>query len=521
NFRVGIVVWLTHSAVIIVVGVMVYHSRKQAWLAFDNQSKEMARRERTEMERDLSLERFGLIFRTNPLPMVAQSAHTGVILDVNPAFEQLYGHTKAAMVGKTDECLWAHGEERAHHLERLRAKQGSVKASATGKRADGSEFTAIIGSDISQGPTDRLLITTVTDISHERRLQAQLLSLAGGLVASTHEALFTPLTMHMAQAIEADTVVVSELQDSDRARTLAVWKSGRNEPNFVFEVGGTPCAEALEKSELCVRTLENADEEQHTKFLLGEGYRVCAGLALRSEDGTPIGLLNALWRHPFELPSETQALMTIFASRATAELLRLRSERALAQLNDTLEQRVVERTAELQTLNAELDSFAYSISHDLKSPLRAIDGFTQLLSERLATRMDPEERKLMDRILGATHRTANLMADLLALARVSQQPLLIERINLSMMAQEELAQCLAKHPRVNLVSRIELGLVVYADAPLTRLLLKSLIDNAVKYTRDQTHPLIEIGRAVNPPHNINEMAKAFFIRDNGAGFSMA
>ncbi|MEX1166559.1 MAG: hypothetical protein WEK74_06780, partial [Hydrogenophaga sp.] len=64
NFQVGIVIWLTHSAVIVVVGVMVYHSRTQAWLAFDNQSKELARRERTEMERDLSMERFGLIFRT-------------------------------------------------------------------------------------------------------------------------------------------------------------------------------------------------------------------------------------------------------------------------------------------------------------------------------------------------------------------------------------------------------------------------------------------------------------------------
>ena len=95
------------------------------------------------------------------------------------------------------------------------------------------------------------------------------------------------------------------------------------------------------------------------------------------------------------------------------------AERTLAQVYAQLYP--AEVAAELSKLNAELDSFAYSISHDLKSPLRAIDGFTQLLSERLESRLEPEEQQLMARVLGATHRMATLMADLLALARVNAQ----------------------------------------------------------------------------------------------------
>ena len=519
EIRVGFTVWLTHTAAFVVTGVMVYYSRMQAWVAFVNQSRELERRKRTEQERDRSQERFSRIFHSSPSAMVAQSVRSGLILDTNPAFERCYGYDKQSVLGRTDAFLWANTVERDQYLENMLIKRGSMQASVTALRSDGSQFIALVSSEISSDPGDRLLITTVVDITQERRRQAQLLSLASGLAAPCGTPLLQHLTRHMADTIGADAISVNECLSDKQLHTLSAWKDGQTLENhpLLDEVAGQDAVECIER---CMQSLDLVEHRHNAIEHAETGFEVCIGQALRDENGAPMGLLTAAWRRPIELSIETRSLIAIFASRATAELMRLRSERALEQLNQTLEQRVIERTAELQKLNAELDSFAYSISHDLKSPLRAIDGFTQLLSERLHERLDIEEQQLMERVLGATHRMATLMADLLALTRVSQQPIHIERLNLSLMAEVVLAQCLKKQPRAHLVSRIELGLFVHADAKLTQLLLKHLIENAVKYTRDQAHPVIEVGRISAEAGAKHTAPPIFFVRDNGVGFSM-
>ena len=164
--------------------------------------------------------------------------------------------------------------------------------------------------------------------------------------------------------------------------------------------------------------------------LVEGGFKAYIGHSLLDEDGSPIGLIHALWRHPVELDAPARALMTIYASRANAELMRMKRDREIRHLNQTLDLRVRERTAELQKLNAELDAFAYSVSHDLKSPLRAIDGFTQLLHESLDGRLDAHEQEVFGRILVATQRMSRLIADLLALARISQGQLHLSLIHI-------------------------------------------------------------------------------------------
>jgi PAS domain S-box-containing protein len=639
NFNVGTKVWVTHSAVLVVVAVLVFYSRSRARAAYQQQADELALRKRTEQERDRSMERFGRIFRTSPSPMVAQSARNGVILDVNPAFERCYGYTSAQVLGHDDSMLWAEPGQRAVFLQQLIEHRKIQHFDCIGLRSDGSTFNASVSSEMGNDPQDKLIITTIADvsaqiaslerlrrseerfskafnfsplnmtitrmsdgsfvevnrtedrvqgyqtadlrgkttldvgawldarerdafvarlrregrvnghdirmrhrdgtivdtrlwavaididgeecilsctvnISEEKRREALLLGVARGMTAETGKAFFGALTRHMALAMGADVVVMGELRADQRVHTLSVWKDGAPSDNFVYEADGSPCSQTLAQASLCVHENGLSQRFPGEAPLVGVRAEAYVGQSLRDEDGMPIGVLKALWRQPIALTTEMQALMSIFASRATAELVRLQRDREINHLNATLEQRVSLRTAELQKLNAELDSFAYSVSHDLKSPLRAIDGFTRLLGEQLEGRLQPDEEQLFERVLASTQRMSTLIADLLALARVSQGTMELVHTDLSAMAEQVLTGERARQPDRPLRWHIEPGLLSPCDARLARIALENLLGNAVKYTRDQPDPLIEVGRVPGTPGD-------FFVRDNGVGFNMA
>ena len=295
-----------------------------------------------------------------------------------------------------------------------------------------------------------------------------------------------------------------------------MWKDGGSSRNYSFDLGGTPCAEALNRPDLCVYESELTQRFPNYRGLADEGLQAYAGQSLRDEDGTPIGVLNAFWRHPVQLTNDTRALMAIFASRANAELVRLRRDREILHLNSSLEERVRERTAELRKLNAELDSFAYSVSHDLKSPLRAIDGFTQLLQEQLGERLTDEERLLFQRVLGSSQRMGAIINDLLALARVSQGSLQRMDVNLSELAEDVIRQERHRDPARIVQVKIAPGLMANCDARMARIVLENLLGNAWKYTRQQARPRIELSQVNTPPGE----APVFCVRDNGAGFEM-
>jgi signal transduction histidine kinase len=246
----------------------------------------------------------------------------------------------------------------------------------------------------------------------------------------------------------------------------------------------------------------------------GQAYM---GIALRDSDGTPIGILSVLWRNPIEPSADREALMSIFAGRTNAELIRLRRDREILQLNETLEQRVRERTAELTAVNAEMESFSYSVSHDLKSPLMTINGFTQILQKRLGNRLEPPEQQLFNRVLGATARMEQLTTDMLSLARVSRSDLHLEDVDLSAMARsvEEAERQRTPERRVEVV--VPGGITARCDAHLARIVLDNLIGNAWKYSRRADPARIEVG--VLPPRP--DGRTVLYVKDNGVGFDMA
>ena len=193
---------------------------------------------------------------------------------------------------------------------------------------------------------------------------------------------------------------------------------------------------------------------------------------------------------------------------------RRHAEAALRRFSAELEQRVAERTAQLEAVNRELESFSYSVSHDLRAPLRAVDGFSRALTEDYATRLDPEGMRLLSRIRIGANRMGQLIDDLLRLARLQRSQLLREPIDLSVLVHGIIAELRREAPDRLVDVQIAEGIVADGDHRLLALALKNLLDNAWKYSGRCPRARIEFGVAAD------SHGPVYFVRDNGAGFDM-
>jgi PAS domain S-box-containing protein len=187
---------------------------------------------------------------------------------------------------------------------------------------------------------------------------------------------------------------------------------------------------------------------------------------------------------------------------------RLRAEAQVRTLNRTLEARVSVRTRELTQANEELESFAYSVSHDLRAPLRSIEGFSRLLRERYGEALDDAGRAYLDRVRNASARMDELIDAILKVSRVGRSELKPRNTDLSRLAEEIVAELREQGPGRVIDVRIEPGLLAWADPALARNLLQNLFDNAWKFTAATTAPRIRLYRDDH----------AFVVEDNGAGF---
>lgn len=169
----------------------------------------------------------------------------------------------------------------------------------------------------------------------------------------------------------------------------------------------------------------------------------------------------------------------------------------------------------LQFSNRELESFSYSVSHDLRAPLRSVDGFSNILLKSYADRLDEQGRDFLQRMRAASQRMSQLIDDMLVLSRISRAELNKERIDLSALVETTVAQLRESFPEHTVETVIQPGIVVEADRRLVRIVLDNLLGNAWKFTGKTAHARVEFGGEVRDGH------MECFVRDNGAGFDMA
>jgi len=208
-------------------------------------------------------------------------------------------------------------------------------------------------------------------------------------------------------------------------------------------------------------------------------------------------------------PAPNQYACTFFDITA-----RKKAEQEITELNKNLEKLVKERTLKLEAVNAELDAFNYSVSHDLRAPIRSMEGFSKILLKNNENTLNEESKDHLNRIIKGAARMKDLVDSLLKISRISRRDLVKNKINISDLATNIFKTLRSDHPErlINVV--IEKDLFLYGDKKLFNIALENLIDNAWKFTSKVTDPRIELGSIKS------ESGVIFFIKDNGCGFDM-
>jgi PAS domain S-box-containing protein len=425
----------------------------------------------------------------------------GMHVFINPAYVELFGYEVASeLLGKPVFAVIApcSREEVAERIEsRARGENVPSCYEARGLRRDGTEFDFEVKVSLFEVEGRQHTLVIVRDISERKRAQCELQKAQTGLQERE-------LLLRRVMDANPNVILVK-----DRAGTILLANAA------LAATYGVQIRELVGKPHAELHRRWGMSEEEVTQWLGDDARVIDDGASLRMverythRDGT------LHWYSTRKLP------LTLGANRACVLIVsadvteQKNAEDKIRKLNGELEQRVEERTAALAQANKELEAFSYSISHDLRTPLRAIDGFAQIIREDYGDKLDEECDRLFGVICANTKKMEELINDLLEFARLARAEFQNETVNMRELAQSVIAELKALEPERKV--QITLGAMPEAkgDAAMLRRLLTNVIANALKFTRPRkSAAFVEIAGCCEGRQ------ATYHVRDNGVGFDM-
>jgi PAS domain S-box-containing protein len=440
--------------------------------------------------------KFAAVFFNSPDAMAISSFDDGTFIETNDAYEKLTAYRRDELVGHSGLSLgiFAYPAQRERLLAQLRAS-GSARDFEFPVRNRHGEIRQCVQSSFALEVDGRPAIASIIrDITDARRATEAL--------RKSEE--------RLRQAIRVGDVGIF---DQDRRSATIYWSPRlRNAFGWDADEPVTP-----EKFIATVHPEDRASVAEAMRRALdpaGDGGFDVENRIIR-RDGAVRWLATRSQTFFEEENSERRAVRTVGAVIDVTQRWRLEEE--LRKLNRELETRIAQRTAQLEESNTELEAFSYSVSHDLRAPLRHVVAYIDLLRSTLSATLSEEGRRQMEIITDAAKRMGDLIDDLLSLSRVGRQGMNLRELDTNAIVQEVLQELQPETQGRDIEWHIGTLPKLIADRRLLGLVLTNLISNAVKFTRGRTPARIEVG-CMGGEHDAAEHVA--FVKDNGAGFDM-